>query len=434
VREATAGGPRGAQLVRAFRDDAGRRRRPIPEPGGTRLFRILLYGLTLASSAAQFALVPILPAYTRRFGLSGTEQGMLLGAAGFAMLVVSLPAGALSDRFGARWLTLGAGGLITASILAQGVAGSYPVLLASRLGFGAGYALIWTAGLSWLAEAVPGGSGLGGSVASSGAGGVVGPALSGVLLTYLGLSVPFLAAAGVFALVTVALALLRVPASPSGPAARPGGGFRAAARDRGTITAAAAIVTAGVTTGVCALLVPDELHAAGASPARIGLVFAVAGMLFVAGSTATAAAGRRAVRQSVIFASMLALAVALVPAALAASSMAIITTQCATTAARSVLWTVAYPLAAAAAEGGGARLGVIMGLLNGVWSATALLSPVMAGFAVDRAGPRLVFALTAAACLAVLAAAALARGHPQPSARGEGHRDEGRAPRGRDVP
>jgi MFS family permease len=75
-----------------------------------------------------------------------------------------------------------------------------------------------------------------------------------------------------------------------------------------------------------------------------------------------------------------------------------------------------------------------MGLLNGVWSATALLSPVMAGFAVDRAGPRLVFALTAAACLAVLAAAALACGHPQPSARGEGHRDEGRAPRGRDVP
>lgn len=410
MREAAAGRPGQPRLASVFRGDA-RRHQPDREPSRTRLLRCLLYTLTLAGSAAQFALVPILPAYTRRFGLSGTGQGLLLGAAGFAMLVVSLPAGTLSDRFGARRLTLGAGGLIAAASLVQAEAGSFPVLLASRLGFGAGYAVIWTAGLSWLAESGTGGPGLGGSVASSGAGGVVGPALSGVLVTYLGLTVPFLAAAGVFALVTAALSLLRAPARPSRPTARAAAGFRAAAGDRGTLTAAAAILTAGLTTGVSALLVPDELHAAGASPTRIGLVFAAAGMLFVAGSTATVAAGRRAVRHRVVIASMLALAVALLPAALSSAPLAIIATQCATTAARSVMWTVAYPLAAAAADESGAGLGVMMGVLNGIWSGTALLSPVMAGFAVERVSPRLVFALTAATCLTVLGAA-LARHLP----------------------
>jgi hypothetical protein len=52
--------------------------------GGTRLFRPLMYGLILASAAAQFALVPVMPVYAHRFGLSGFQQGMVLGATGLA--------------------------------------------------------------------------------------------------------------------------------------------------------------------------------------------------------------------------------------------------------------------------------------------------------------------------------------------------------------
>ena len=74
-----------------------------------RMFRFLVYGLVLASSSAQFAIVPIMPTYAHRFGLSGFAQGMVLGATGIATLAVSVPAGALSDRFGARRLTLWAG-------------------------------------------------------------------------------------------------------------------------------------------------------------------------------------------------------------------------------------------------------------------------------------------------------------------------------------
>src|SRR6516162_1640461 len=154
--------------------------RAIKTGTGVRLFRLLMYGLILASAAAQFALVPVMPVYARQFGLSGFQQGMVLGATGLATLAVSVPAGALSDRFGARRLTLWAGWLMSAAMFAQAMAGSFPLLLAARLGFGIGFAVIWTAGLAWLAEAAPGGPGLGGTVASAGAGGVVGPALAGL--------------------------------------------------------------------------------------------------------------------------------------------------------------------------------------------------------------------------------------------------------------
>jgi len=199
---------------------------------------------------------------------------------------------------------------------------------------------------------------------------------------------------------------------------------------------------------VSALLVPEQLHAAGASPGKIGLVFAVSGVLFVAGSTLTAAAGRRAVRLPVLLAGMLALSLATWPAALTSAPLVIAGMLCATTAARSVLWTVSYPFAAAGAERSGAGLGVVMGLLNGVWAATVLLGPLAAGLAVDVASPQAVFGLTAIACAAVLAVTTLAaaplrarrrRRAPRPRAGGRNARLTARrarwpSPPGRRVP
>ena len=373
-----------------------------------RLFRLLVYCLVLGSSAGQFAVVPILPVYAHRFGLSGCQQGMVLGAIGLATLAVCLPAGALADRVGARKLTLAAGLLITVALGAQAAAGGFVTLLLSRLAFGVGFAVVWTAGLAWLAGASSGRSGLGGSVVSGGAGGVAGPAVAGVLVQYFGLAVPFFAAAAGFALITAALAAVRAPAGTPGPAAGVGSSVRAAASQRGTIAASAAIVTAGFTTGVGALLVPREMHAAGASPGQIGLVFSVAGVLFVVGSGVTAALGGRAVRLPVILAGMLALALALLPGAFTVASLALAAMLCATTAARSVLWTVSYPLAADGAERSSAGLGVVMGLLNAVWAATVLVGPLAAGAAAGHFSPQTVIRLTAALCLAVLAATALA--------------------------
>jgi MFS family permease len=392
------------------------------------LFRILIYGLVLASAAAQFAIVPVMPVYARQLGLSSFEEGMVLGATGLAALAICLPAGALSDRFGARRLTLCAGALMAIALFAQSLAGSFPVLLGSRLVFGAGYGMLWTAGLSWIAGTARRGSGLGGSVACAGIGGVAGPAASGVLVQHLGLAVPALATAACFAVITAGLAALRIPA-PNASAAPAGASFRAAITNPTMICTAAAVLIAGVTTGVPALLGPAELHAAGASPGRIGLDFSIAGMLFAAGSIITAAAGKRALRIPVICAGMLALAVGLLPAALTSAPIAIVAMLCGTTAARSILWTVSYPLAAQGAEQSGAGLGVVVGLLNGIWAATAVLGPLAAGIGVEHLSARAVFGLTEAACVAVLAGTvAVARRGGGREARGAGKTERARRP------
>jgi MFS family permease len=371
---------------------------------GTGPFRLLMYGLILASAAAQFALVPIMPVYAHRLGLSGFQQGLVLGATGLATLAVSAPAGTLSDRFGARRITLAAGLLMAAATFGQALAGSFPVLLAARLAFGAGYGVVWTAGLCWLAAGAVGPRALGGSVASAGVGGVAGPAVSGALTQHLGLAVPLLAAGAVFTVITAALAALRVPPGPIAPRGEAAvSALRTAGRDRNVIGAAAAVVTAGLSTGACALLVPAQLHLAGASSGQIGLAFAVAGILFAAGSALTTATGRRAVNVPVICAAMLALTAALAIGVLSTASVILVAMLCAATTARSVLWTVSYPLAAEAAARRGVGLGAAVGLLNGIWAATAVLGPMGAGLAAQHLGGQAAFALTDVICAAALA-------------------------------
>jgi MFS family permease len=117
----------------------------------------------------------------------------------------------------------------------------------------------------------------------------------------------------------------------------------------------------------------------------------------------TVAAGRRAVKLPVIGVGMLALTAALSLGVLSTASLAIVVMLCLTTAARSVLWTVSYPLAAEAAGRRGTGLGAAVGLLNGIWAATAVLGPLAAGLAAEHLSARAAFGLTEVACAAALA-------------------------------
>ena len=105
---------------------------------------------------------------------------------------------------------------------------------------------------------------LGGSVASAGIGGVAGPAVSGASSSTSGWLSPCW---------PPRRASPRSPPGCRAPgAARPGRAppgrprARGLARDRGLIGAAAAVVTAGLTTGVCALLVPADCTRPGRPP------------------------------------------------------------------------------------------------------------------------------------------------------------------------
>jgi MFS transporter, DHA1 family, multidrug resistance protein len=373
---------------------------------GPYLFRILIYGLVLTSSAGQFAIMPIMPTYAHRFGLSGIQQGAVLAAMGLAAFAVSVPAGILSDRFGARRLTLWSGLIMAIALFGQSLAADFPALLGSRLVFGIGYGVVWTAGLSWIAQTVPSARGLGGSVASAGLGGIAGPAAAGALVQYLGLATPWLVIGTVFAVLTIALSLLRMPAREQAETKPLTARLRTVTANRNTICAAAAIVAAGITSGVCVVLIPARLHAAGASPGQIGFDFAMAGLLFAAVSAVTATAGRRAVSIPVICAGMLTLVAAMAPAAITTAPLAMVATLCAATAIRSVLWSISYPLAVEGALQSSAGVGVVVGLLNGIWAAMAVLAPLTAGLATEHLPAPTIFGLTAAICAAILTATA----------------------------
>jgi MFS family permease len=365
--------------------------------------RALIYALCLVSACFQQGIVPLLPEYAHRFGLSGVQQGMLLGATAFATMAVAVPAGALADRLGPRRLTLIAGGLMALAMVAEAVAPSFAVLLIARLVFGAGYGIVWTAGLAWLAGASPEGSGLGGTVACSGVGGIVGPVLAGGLAEVVGLAAPFFLAALVLAAVTAALAVVPLPNPASAPAS-PGlrhsiGGM---VRNRGIVAATAAVVVAGLTWSVSYLLVPQELHATGVSAATIGLMLSGAAAVFVVGSTATSAFGTRLIRPKVICFAILASALAFAPGMISSAPLAATAVLVGSAVARSVLWTVCYPLAARGAERTGIGVGVVIGYLQAVWAVTSVISPLAAGSLTGAVSSQTVFALTTVGCLAIL--------------------------------
>lgn len=374
---------------------------------GRRQLRILMCALLLLSSSLQWSVVPILPVYASRFHLSGAQQGMLLGATGLATLVISLPAGTLSDRVGAKRLTLGACGLMAASQFAQAWAPAFAVLLGSRFLFGTAYGVLWTAGLTWLAGGAPGQRGnsvLGGSVAISGTGTIAGPAVSGWLVQYLGVSLPFAASGVLLAMITAALGILARSAPSAAARDRTDAAVRALAREPRAVAAVAAILAAGFTSGACSLLVPHVLHSDGASPGSIGLAFSAAAVLFVAASGGTAVVGKRAVRVSGVGLGLLLITVGLAPAVLSTSPAPVVAMLCTTAAARAILWTVGYQLGAVGAQRCGAGVGTMLGLLNGAWAAMAVASPLAAGLGMDHLPPRLLFAVTEGCCAAVLAA------------------------------
>jgi len=365
----------------------------VADPRVRRL-RFLIYTLVLVTSILQMAVVPLLPSYEHRFQLSGLQTAALLAATGLASLAVSVPAGALSDRLGARKLTLWAGWLIAVAVLVQAFAPSYPLLLTARLVFGVGYGVVWTAALAWLASASPHGSALGGIVTVSGVGGIVGPAFAGFVAEYLGLAAPFVVAAGLMALLTAMLTSVRLEGGSSAPRTGLVADLRLAVGNAKVLGAAAAVVVAGSTYGASALLVPLELHASGASAAAIGVVFSAAAVLYIVGSATTNWLGRRAVRLRTVLAAAAVLTVAITPATASAAPVALVAMLCATSATRSVLWTTGYPLGATGANETGVGVGVVMGLLNGVWALTAVVSPLVAGALVGRLGAQATFGLT----------------------------------------
>ena len=312
----------------------------------------------------------------------------LLAATGVAALFISLPAGTMSDRFGARALTLWSGWLIVLATFGQAFAPSYALLLASRLIFGLGYGIVWTAALTWLARASGDESSLTGTITASGFGSIAGPAFAGFIAQYFGLAAPFVVAAGLAVIVTVMLTSVDLEGACSTEPVGVVSSIRVAARDRRILGAAIAVVIASASSALVTLLGPLELHTSGASESSIGIVFSVAAAVFICASAVTKKAGPRVVRLKTVLGAGVVLALVMSPATTSAAPLFVIVMLCATAAVRAVLWSVGYPLGASGANRAGVGLGVVMGMLNLVWALCNVVSPLVAGAFVGPLGAR----------------------------------------------
>jgi MFS family permease len=365
---------------------------------------LLFYALVFLDEVALLALVPLLPSYTRAYHLSDVRAGALLSSASLAIVVASVPAGRLGDRFGGRIVTLAAGLIAAASMLAIALAPDYPALLAARAAFGVGSGTIWSAGISWLSDSAPEESrdrSLAAVVTVAGIGSMVGPVFAGLLADRVGRGAVFAVAAVLMAGVVVALAL----GDPGGrrrhghqPLREVASGMRTEPMLAGAI---AIMLLGGIGDGVVNLVAPLQLGQLGLSSAAIGAWLSVASTIFIASSAVVARIGRRAVSLRLAGVMAALQAVALVPVLLSGAAAPIVAMVLTRAVFVAPPYAMAFPLGALGATRLGFGTGTVNGLMGLVWGAANFAGPLIAGVVIAGPGDRTAYALLAVFCLAL---------------------------------
>ena len=365
---------------------------------------VLMYALVFLDEIALLGLVPLLPGYTRTYALSTAEAGALLAAAPLAIVVASIPAGRLSDRLGARQVTLAAGVLIVVSTAGMAVATAFAVMLAARALFGLASGTIWSAGLAWIGDSASPqrrAAALGTVITVAGVGGMVGPVFCGYLAENVGRGAPWAVISGATVLVVLALLLAnpgRSVAHEHHPLRHIAGTMR---REPLLVGAVAIMLLGGVGDGIANLLAPLQLADNGLSEGRIGLWFSAGAALFIVASAATTRIGERAVslRAASLFAALQ--AAVLVPVLLSSATAAVVFMVLARFAVAALPYTIGYPLAAVGSARLGLGTGTVNGLLGLLWGAGSFVAPPVAGVIADGIGDRAAYALLVAFCLAM---------------------------------
>jgi MFS family permease len=365
---------------------------------------VLMYALVFLDEIALLGLVPLLPGYTRTYDLSTAEAGALLAAAPLAIVVASIPAGRLSDRLGARQVTLAAGVLIVVSTAGMAVANAFAVMLAARALFGLASGTIWSAGLAWIGDSASPqrrAAALGTVITVAGVGGMVGPVFCGYLAENVGRGAPWVVISGATVLVVLALLLAnpgRSVAHEHHPLRHIAGKMR---REPLLAGAVAIMLLGGVGDGIANLLAPLQLADNGLSEGRIGLWFSAGAALFIVASAATTRIGERAVslRAASLFAALQ--AAVLVPVLLSSATAAVVFMVLARFAVAALPYTIGYPLAAVGSARLGLGTGTVNGLLGLLWGAGSFVAPPVAGVIADGIGDRAAYALLVAFCLAM---------------------------------
>ena len=245
--------------------------------GGTTPTRALI-----VSSAALFTdmlvhglAVPVLPLLPSVVAAGPEATGILFSSYAAAMIVATLFAGRIVDRYGPRTpLLIGLVGLAAATLLFA-TGGPYWLLLVARLAQGMAGGMSWVAALSLIAATTPmekRGQSMGIALSTITLGVLIGPPLAGFLVEHFGTASPFLFAAAV-ALADGVLRIMFVKDSPR--VTDDTAGPLAVLKVPGSFSIVLAVaVGAAVLSGIEPVL-PVHL---GASALTVGLLFGLAAL------------------------------------------------------------------------------------------------------------------------------------------------------------
>ena len=149
---------------------------------------------------------PVLPLYAQSFGVGTAMIGLTITVFGAARLVMNLPAGFLSERYGRRLLLVGGPAVTALGSLAGGFAPTFGWLIASRFVAGAGSAIYMTGAMILLIDITTDenrGRLMSIFQGSLLAGVSLGPAVGGFVAQGFGLAAPFFLVAALAGLATL---------------------------------------------------------------------------------------------------------------------------------------------------------------------------------------------------------------------------------------
>ncbi len=168
---------------------------------------------TVLVMAGQGVIAPVLPLFAEDLGVGAAVIGLTLSFFALARLILNVPLGILSDRYGRR-LLLVTGPLVTAlGMIGSGLAGDIYQLLAWRFVAGAGSAMYMTGAQIYLTDISTPETRARFMGTNQGAlllGVSIGPAVGGVVADFWGLRAPFHVVGGA-ALIATVYAYLRLP-------------------------------------------------------------------------------------------------------------------------------------------------------------------------------------------------------------------------------
>jgi MFS family permease len=360
-----------------------------------------------------FTAVPLVPKWEHELGLTHVQSGIVLGAYGVAVLVLSIPVGHLADRIGPRPVTIAATILFAIVAPLFAFATTFGQLVALRLAAGLFSAVGWTAGLSWLVGAVAAerhGRALSTVNASASLSTVLGPLLGGPAVAAFGIKATFLSLGAVIAAVAVWAVLEPVRGAAAAEERHSAfAGIAASMRVAGVRRPVLSILWTAATFGVIQLLAPLRFSSLGLSEAAIGWTFTAGALVSVV--VAFSLRPRLDLLDKARIAGLGALLVSGCAAAFALEPplRGYQATMIFATGACTLLWVTMYPLCSESAREAGIGQGIALGTMNTMWALGAIVAPIAAGFIAQQWDASIAYAIVAVAGLATARMLGLSR-------------------------